>query len=231
MDSHECVPPHSKTCSKCGETKPLTEFSRSKAKPKAECKACFAAYHRAYYEKNRDKVLARTKAYQAANQEVVAQRQADWYQRNKQHVLERSKTWQQSNKARETERLRAWYDARKVEVQATRKAKLLADPDRKARFDEYQKRYYEENRHLWTEKSARRNRALQQATPAWADFKAIRAVYRACMKLTDETGQRHEVDHIVPLRGRNVCGLHVEHNLRIVTLRDNRVKGNKLIEG
>lgn len=231
MDSHECVPPHSKACLKCGLTKPLTNFSSSKPLLGTQCQACRAEYQRAYYQKNKEKVLARTKAYAAANKSLVANQQADWYQRNKQHVLDRSKTWQQNNKERETERLRAWYDARKGEIQAKRKAKLLSDPVRKAKLDEYQKRYYEQNRHLWTEKVARRNRALGNATPSWADFKAIRAIYRDCMNRTEETGIKHEVDHIVPIRGRNVCGLHVEHNLRIVTMRENRVKFNKLFEG
>lgn len=44
-----------------------------------------------------------------------------------------------------------------------------------------------------------------------------------------ETGTRHEVDHIVPLKGKTVRGLHVETNLRVIPHTENRQKGNKLL--
>ena len=43
-------------------------------------------------------------------------------------------------------------------------------------------------------------------------------------------GIPHEVDHIVPLTSKVVCGLHWEGNMRVVTRRVNRSKVNKLIE-
>lgn len=71
--------------------------------------------------------------------------------------------------------------------------------------------------------------ALLRATPPWltAEHKAaIRAVYEEAQRLTDETGVPHEVDHIVPLRGKGVCGLHVPWNLRAIPSRENRSKSN-----
>lgn len=82
------------------------------------------------------------------------------------------------------------------------------------------------NRSLVTSyKAARRARVLQ-ATPAWLTeehWVAIRSVYAEAEKLTKETGIRHEVDHIVPLQGKTVCGLHVPWNLRAIpATRNNR---------
>lgn len=59
----------------------------------------------------------------------------------------------------------------------------------------------------------------QQRTPKWADLKAIRAFYEACPN-------GYEVDHIIPLKGKNVSGLHVLNNLQYLTQKENRSKGN-----
>lgn len=68
----------------------------------------------------------------------------------------------------------------------------------------------------------------QEARPRWADVDAIAAIYAECARITRQTGIPHEVDHIVPLLGRDVCGLHVEGNLRVVPRHVNRRKSNKL---
>lgn len=68
------------------------------------------------------------------------------------------------------------------------------------------------------------------AMPQWADKVKIQAIYEEAKRLTRETGIRHEVDHIYPLRGKTSCGLHVEYNLRIITGAENRKKFNHLLE-
>jgi hypothetical protein len=65
--------------------------------------------------------------------------------------------------------------------------------------------------------------------PGMADRNAIASVYREAAALTSSTGVPHDVDHIVPLAGKNVCGLHVEWNLRAIPAADNRKKSNKVI--
>ena len=67
----------------------------------------------------------------------------------------------------------------------------------------------------------------KKATPIWANNESIKKVYQQAVALTESTGIRHEVDHIVPLTNKLVCGLHVEHNLRVVTFAENRTKSNK----
>ena len=65
-----------------------------------------------------------------------------------------------------------------------------------------------------------------QAIPKWVgkkELEQIKFIYKSRKK-------GYHVDHIIPLKGINVCGLHVENNLRIIKAKYNMSKGNKLIE-
>ena len=77
---------------------------------------------------------------------------------------------------------------------------------------------------------AKRRAAKIQQSPTWADQKEIKEIYKEAVLITKATGIKHEVDHIVPLRGKNVRGLHVASNLRIITASENRKKSNKLLK-
>ncbi len=74
--------------------------------------------------------------------------------------------------------------------------------------------------------AAQRKAAKLLRTPAWADKEAIRAVYALARKRTVKTGIPHHVDHVIPLQGETVSGLHVDGNLRIITATENIRKKN-----
>ncbi|CAB3847034.1 hypothetical protein LMG2828_01744 [Achromobacter piechaudii] len=74
--------------------------------------------------------------------------------------------------------------------------------------------------------SAARRAGIVQATPRWCDRAAVKAIYAECVAVTETTGVRHEVDHVVPLKSARVCGLHIPINLRIITGTENRRKSN-----
>lgn len=67
--------------------------------------------------------------------------------------------------------------------------------------------------------------AERRATPAWVDRAEIGRLVAHAEQLTRETGVVHSVDHIVPLNGGTVCGLHWHGNMEIKPLAENMRKG------
>ena len=75
----------------------------------------------------------------------------------------------------------------------------------------------------------RREKAEKQATPSWANWSKIREIYQERDTLNQIHGKNsYHVDHIIPLQGDTVCGLHWHKNLCIETREDNLAKSNKL---
>jgi len=66
-----------------------------------------------------------------------------------------------------------------------------------------------------------------QATPNWADLDKIKIVYEKAKWLEKVTGLCYHVDHIIPLSGEKVCGLHIWENLQILEKGLNQSKGNR----
>lgn len=76
-----------------------------------------------------------------------------------------------------------------------------------------------------------RSKRVKKQTPIWANLEEIKKIYLLCKEMNLKKGKNtYQVDHIYPLNGENVSGLHVAENLRIITAKQNSSKGNKLIE-
>lgn len=109
--------------------------------------------------------------------------------------------------------------------------KKRSDPEFKRYRAEVSKKWREKNRDKHCAREARRRSKKLNATPPWLadEHKAhIQRTYKLCVIMSDATGKKYHVDHIVPLQGKNVCGLHVPWNLRVIPAEVNLSKGNKL---
>ena len=93
-----------------------------------------------------------------------------------------------------------------------------------------QKKWKAENLNKVQQESARRRVAKLQRTPFWLnagqEFE-VECIYKYCAALRS-IGLDYEVDHIIPLRGKLVSGLHTPWNLQVLTASENASKGNRV---
>jgi 5-methylcytosine-specific restriction endonuclease McrA len=125
------------------------------------------------------------------------------------------------------DRKHAWYQENReqvIQAAATRPA---------AQLREYRNAWKENNKLQVRADTKARRRKHREATPKWLSRRQkteIRQLYQIAITMTQTTGEQYVVDHIVPLRGEEVCGLHVPWNLRVITQDENLKKSNKLVD-
>lgn len=136
----------------------------------------------------------------------------------------RNSAWAKESRERLTAKA-ATYRAAKPDLHAAANRKHKAANKRKlaAKHAAWAKR----NRGKRNATSAKHKTAKMRATPPWADFDKISAIYEAAAEIQRRTGQRMHVDHIIPLQHPRVCGLHVSANLQILPGAENESKRNK----
>ena len=91
--------------------------------------------------------------------------------------------------------------------------------------------YYKNNPEKKRANTRTRQASQKQRTPAWADHAEIQALYKKAANLEAATGIQFHVDHIIPLQGKLVSGLHVASNLQVIPALDNLKKSNQFVSG
>lgn len=179
----------------------------------------------------------------------VKRRSKDWVAKNKERALARGNAWRDTNRERVREQERQRYNRNATENAEKAKRRREANPD-KARAASLKSHNKHKEKRLvmakewkrnnaskvaqsaraWRDKNREKVRALntqrkkciRQRTPSWADRAAILQFYI-------DRPEGYEVDHIIPLQGDNVSGLHVLNNLQYLAPIDNHVK-NKFFD-
>lgn len=143
----------------------------------------------------------------------------EWNNNNKDYVLQKAKEWHYQNYF-------SIKDNKSFYVKNWR-----AENREKCR--EYSKKCYQNNKEKSHAHSAKYRANKRKAVPKWFNDlmkKEVEALFAIAKQKTLETGIKHEVDHIIPLKGETVSGLHVPWNLQVITQFENRSKRNLIKE-
>jgi len=160
------------------------------------------AYAAAYRERHREWIKLANRVYRREYPERTRTATRKWREKNRDQAIAYVKDWTQRNHARFSAMVANW------------KARNRERVNRRARRD-----------------NAKVRAMFMQRIPQWADSTAIDAIYARCVEINRSTGIRHEVDHIIPLRGKRVSGLHVAENLQVIPKALNLTKSNNFTLG
>lgn len=192
-------------CKDCGTTD-LSKFGiRSDwNRPWNYCRACRQERNRPTQRKRADRPEVRAKKqagdieYAQRNKESLAAYKADWAAKNRKELAEKRRAKYLENRSEVLQKTAEWKRANPAMVNA---------------------------------RSMKRHAGKTCRTPAWlTDFDTfvIQETYDLAQMMTQMTGKPHEVDHILPLHGKTVSGLHVPWNLRVILQSHNASKQNKV---
>jgi hypothetical protein len=171
--------------------------------------------NRSYYRRNSEKIKKQKLEKYYSNKEKVSQERKEHYQKNKEKILT-----QRSN----------YYENNLEEVRNRNNTYGKTNRDKKNSYA----RVYSKRPVVLAKRRAtavKRYTTKIQATPSWLtaeQLEEIESIYLEAKRLEQLDGIKRHVDHIVPLKGKNVRGLHVPWNLQILTARENIIKSNKL---
>lgn len=220
------------------------------------CKSCTKQKASDRYLKNREAILARNKAWDLANpekrQEISRRSQAKDPEKRRAQAKalrlahpERQKgyerVWAAKNPGARTAASKAWRLRNKAYAAAADKARRESNIERylerERAYDRANresrklknKRWQQANPHKVAAHAAKRRAVISERTPKWLtaqDFDVIDWYYASAKMTEAETGIPHQVDHIIPLQGKLVSGLHVPNNLQVIPASENLKKSN-----
>jgi hypothetical protein len=215
-----------KQCCTCHEHKSVLDFHKNKKNEDGlhkSCKSCRKQESQRRFEKHRDEINKKAMERHFANRESSLARMREYQQKNKETLSEKAKEYRKNNKEMFSEKGKL-YTLKNAERLKEYRAKTKEQ--RSANF----KKYASNNRGRLAAIKMKRYTSQKQRTPPWLTeehFEAIRIEYELSAWCSKVMNTPYHVDHIVPLQGRNVSGLHVPWNLQVIPADENIRKGNK----
>jgi hypothetical protein len=179
---------------------------------------------KAYDAKNKEQIAAREKKYREENSEQIKSKQKETKKKNAKKIAKTAKQYRERNPEKVRESSMRWKKENKEHIRQY-------DRDRRDQHSEWVAADRLANPEKYTARAARARADRAQRNAPWADGELIQGIYRQATELSRATGIPHEVDHVIPLQGVNVSGLHHQDNLLIVPKNLNRSKSNSFTPG
>lgn len=229
-----------KKCGKCEIEKPLDNFSnrkRSKDGKVSWCKECFKQYRKEnkdkisqrdklYYEKNKEKILARATEYRNENEKEIKERKKREYEKNREKYLKRSREYYYENREEILEQMKLYYDENKDRIAEYKREYSKRN---KKRIAEKARLYLKNNPEKFRERNARRKALIRKNTVGKVDYEEILkrdGMFCHICQSPIEDGNYH-FDHVIPL---SKGGEHSMENIKIAHARCNLAKRDKMPE-
>jgi hypothetical protein len=208
-----------KKCGRCGQVKSADNFTSDKKRRDGLCpfcKPCWQADTRKRNSENLAVVQEKRRKYQAENKD----KRAAYKKANADKIRAQNKAYRAENQAK----YQKWREENAERMSTYAAEYRKANRDRLIAVD---KEWRKVNQGLVRRNEIARLYNKLQATPSWSNLDAISAVYIEAKRLEELDGVKRHVDHIVPIKHKLVCGLHVPANLQILTAFENQSKGNR----
>lgn len=221
-----------KHCPDCQLEKETSSFGKETANKdglRTICKPCNSMRALKWHNNNKEHVNARERAAHKKNPSKNSIKNKRWRENNpeKTKILAK-KAWEKRDKEKTKKTQSEWINNNKDKVSANSKKSYNKN---KEKGKPTRKKWEQENRGKRRAIVAKRRAIKIQATPKWLseeDFNKIESFYVLAANMTQKTGIVHEVDHILPLNGNEISGLHYWTNLQILTAEQNRSKSNRI---
>lgn len=213
-----------KICTKCSTKKSLEDFyirKSSKDGFHTQCKKCLINKSSTYYEKNQKVLSIKRKIERPDKRGIRKQKHLEYLELNKEFLLQKKKIQNHNDYEKRKEYFKNYA---KINSEKVKESLLKFSTSDKRKI--YLKEFAAKNRHKINASLANRRANKLKATPLWANNFFIKEIYHLSNIRSKVTGFKWNVDHIVPLRSKFVCGLHCEANLQVIPAKANQIKSN-----